>query len=153
MSAPAVLVAARAKYLDSDAFDLVASSVGSGWVTVGTDPETGLPPKYGTGLSAVTFALRSGTALTNGTSARFPRISATVWAQGDAASHDAEWQARNVSESLITCFDDYANANDPVWSPSVWVAHCRWTGEQAVFEVENKRGMIRADVSFDLEVV
>lgn len=153
MTAPAVLVAARAKYLESDAFDLVASSVGSGWVTVGTDPETGLPPTYGAGLSAVTFALRSGTAFANGTSARFPTISATVWAQGDAATHDAEWQARSVSESLITCFDDYSNSHNPKWSPFVWVAHCRWTGEQAVFEVQNKPGMIRADVSFDLEVV
>ncbi len=97
------------------------------------------------------FYLRGGSWHTNGSSAQFPKLAVTVFAQGDPATRDGEYQARTVAQSVIACFDDYSNSHAPNWSPSVYVVHSRWTGELSVYEAEGIEGMYRAELSFEIE--
>lgn len=159
MSAPALLVAARARFLASDEYALLdaAGVIGSWqsppqpWVFIGTDPRNGLPWAYGTDLAAVTIYARSRQWHTNDTSARFPVLGVTVWVQGDPATPDAEWLARNVAEAVVSAFDDPANQHTGQWTDDVRVIRCRWSGELSVSEVENMPGFYRADCSFEIE--
>lgn len=158
MSAPVLHVAARAKFLASQEFVMLdaADSIGTvegtsePTVFVGVDPRNGLPWSYEPDKAAVTIYQRAASWLRGESSARFPLLGVTVWVAGsDGSTPDADWLARNVAEQVIECFDDPANANDPQWSDTVRVLHCRWTGELAVSEVENMPGMYRADCAFE----
>lgn len=162
MTAPALLVAARRKFLASAQYDNLRAAhlIGvaqdgltpSPWVTVGTD-NNGLPNNYGEGRAAVTFYQRGSSWATADTSARFPKLGISVWAGGPVEKPDAQWLAHNVAESVIACFDDPAGEHPPTWGPDVYVIRSRWDGELTVAPVEDVPTLWRADMAFNLEVV
>ena len=160
MSAPALLVAARTKFLASEQFTLLdaVGTLGSWqippepWVFASSDPRSGYPWQYGAGKSAITFHQQSRQWSTTNTSGRLPTLAVTVWSDGEPGTPDAEWQARNVAEQIIQCFDDPANEHDKQWTDSVRVLSCRWSGNLTVVEVEGIDGLMRADLDFEVFV-
>lgn len=163
MPAPALLVAARQKFLASAAYaDLSERHVigvsqpvpvpPAPWVTTGTGPD-GMPYRYGPGKASINFYLRAQSWFVSETSARFPKLGASVWVDG--AQHDpaTEHLCREVTEAVITAFDDPPGEQPPTWGPGVYVIRCRWDGNAVVAPLDDRPAMWRADVAFDVETV
>lgn len=160
ITAPALLLAARAKFLASPEFATAygdhliatqADAAQSPAVIIGTDKD-GMPTYLDDVEATVTLHLPGKEWLASPTTARFPRLGFTVWGPGNPLG-SGEWLARAVADVLIACFDN-PSGKFATWGAGteVNVVSCRYARDLSVYEVEGVNGLFRADLSFDCEI-
>lgn len=161
---PPVLVAARSKLIGSASFAALVTdgTVGSdeifssGWVFFGLTSK-GMPTNYGEGMSAVTLSVANRQWMSTGrTTAKFPVIRFTIWADGgadDADTGQGEFMALTVAETIISEFHDPANTHAKQWAPDCYVASCLWAGDTTRARVQGVDGLWRCESTFELEVL
>lgn len=156
---PALLAATRDRLLASP---VVASLVADGSVGatdgvpwIFTDyTDDGLPLATGQGLASVTLYQRAKQWGTTDNTARFPTVGVDVIASGAADTHDAEWQAHAVAQSLIDWLDDPARERQTgPWTRGVWVVSLRWDGSLTNVDMEGRPGEFRAEFSLEFQLV
>lgn len=160
-SAPALLLAARAKLLGSAAFQTAYADHKVGFygtpsqaaVMIGSDKE-GQPFFLDTADNEASISIwLGGREWTNSaTSARFPRLLFSVWASGDVDTGTGEWLARDIAELVISVFDDPAGEQDKQWSADVYAVSCHYSRDLLCTVTEALDGTFRADLSFELEI-
>lgn len=127
------------------------------WVFQGSDDDKPFRDPEGTGTSAVVLTYNSNWGTNPHNTARFPVLTALVYADcsrtpsGEISRRDAKSRALRVSDALINVFHDAAN-RDHVWPLGLRVVSSNWSYGPDAMPIPGESGLWRASLRFDISL-